>query len=101
MFANPSCHAIWHWAPRAGNCLMTCHSPLAAAHPWGSGDSNITNEDICNALVNSPSGWSQPPSCCPQVASIMGQWVDLDILHAFYSLDKQKAQLKVYLLELE
>jgi hypothetical protein len=31
----------------------------------------------------------------------MGQWVDLDILHKFYPINKSKEELRAYLLELE
>ncbi|GFR48148.1 hypothetical protein Agub_g9980 [Astrephomene gubernaculifera] len=36
-----------------------------------------------------------------KVASVMGQWVDLEILHKFYPINKSKEELKAHLQELE
>lgn len=36
-----------------------------------------------------------------KVASVMGQWVDLDILHKFYPINKSKEELRAHLQELE
>ncbi|GIL91465.1 hypothetical protein Vretifemale_19055, partial [Volvox reticuliferus] len=36
-----------------------------------------------------------------KVASVMGQWVDLDILHKFYPITKSKEELRMHLKELE
>ncbi|KAG2496536.1 hypothetical protein HYH03_005360 [Edaphochlamys debaryana] len=36
-----------------------------------------------------------------KVASVMGQWVDLDILHKFYPINKSKEELRGHLQELE
>lgn len=36
-----------------------------------------------------------------KVASVMGQWVDLDILHKFYPITKSKEELRAHLKELE
>jgi hypothetical protein len=36
-----------------------------------------------------------------KVASVMGQWVDLDILHKFYPIPKSKEELRSHLVELE
>jgi hypothetical protein len=36
-----------------------------------------------------------------KVASVMGQWVDLDILHRFYPIKKSTDELQRHLLELE
>ncbi|GIL60582.1 hypothetical protein Vafri_15123 [Volvox africanus] len=36
-----------------------------------------------------------------KVASVMGQWVDLDILHKFYPITKSKEELRMHLQELE
>ncbi|GFH21268.1 uncharacterized protein HaLaN_18535, partial [Haematococcus lacustris] len=36
-----------------------------------------------------------------KVASVMGQWVDLDILHKFYPINKSREELRSHLIELE
>ncbi|MEW5302996.1 MAG: hypothetical protein WDW36_005729 [Sanguina aurantia] len=79
--------------------------PWLAEHGGGEFAANVNmtikSLNFQQVIIERMDRLKPPIQLALKVSSVMGQWVDLDILHRFFPIKKSREELRGYLLELE